>query len=64
MSADTDPSLRIFLASQGDGTKDDLSRFIEEAARAHILELSAEQAKAAHACPCLRGRSGFNLNSR
>ena len=27
----------------------DLSRFIEEAVRAHILELSAEQAKAANA---------------
>ncbi|HCF2106088.1 TPA: methionine repressor-like protein, partial [Pseudomonas aeruginosa] len=29
--------------------KGDLSRFIEEAVRAHILELSAEQAKAANA---------------
>jgi len=44
VSADTDQSLRMFLASQGGGRKGDLSRFIEEAVRAHILELSAEQA--------------------
>lgn len=31
------------------GRKGDLSRFIEEAVRAHILELSAEQAKASNA---------------
>ena len=39
----------MFLASQGGGRKGDLSRFIEEAVQAHILELSAEQAKAANA---------------
>ena len=49
VSADTDQSLRMFLASQGGGRKGDLSRFIEEAVQAHILELSAEQAKAANA---------------
>lgn len=49
VSSDTDQSLRMFLASQGRGRKGDLSRFIEEAVRAHILELSAEQAKAANA---------------
>lgn len=49
VSADTDQSLRIFLANQGGGRKGDLSRFIEEAVRAHILELTAEQAKAANA---------------
>lgn len=49
VSADTDQSLRMFLASQGGGKKGDLSRFIEEAVRAHILELTAEQAKAANA---------------
>lgn len=38
----------MFLASQGGGKKGDLSRFVEEAVRAHILELSAEQAKAAN----------------
>ena len=49
VSADTDQSLRMFLASQGGGRKGDLSRFIEEAVRAHILELTAGQAKAANA---------------
>lgn len=49
VSADTDQSLRMFLASQGGGRKGDSSRFIEEAVRAHILELTAEQAKAANA---------------
>lgn len=39
----------MFLASQGGGRKGDLSRFIEEAVRAHILELSAEEAKSANA---------------
>jgi hypothetical protein len=48
VSADTDQSLRMYLASQGGGRKGDLSRFIEEAVRAHILELSAEQAKTAN----------------
>jgi len=45
VSADTDQALRMFLASQGGGKKGDLSRFIEEAVRSHILELTAEQAK-------------------
>ena len=49
VSADTDQSLRMFLASQGGGRKGDLSRFIEDAVRAHILELRGEQAKAANA---------------
>lgn len=48
VSADTDQSLRMFLASQGGGRKGDLSRFIEEAVRAHILELTAGQAKVAN----------------
>lgn len=48
VSADTDQSVRLFLASQGGGRKGDLSRFIEEAVRAHILELTAAQAKAAN----------------
>jgi len=46
VSPATDQSLRMYLASQGGGRKGDLSRFIEEAVRAHILELSAEEAKA------------------
>lgn len=49
VSTETDRSLRMFLASQGGGRKGDLSRFIEEAVRAHILELSAEQVKVANA---------------
>ena len=49
VSADTDQSLRMFLASQGGGRKGDLSRFIEEAVQTHILELSAKQAKAVNA---------------
>ncbi len=49
VSANTDQSLRMFLASQGGGKKGDLSRFIEEAVQAHILELSAEQAKSVNA---------------
>jgi hypothetical protein len=49
VSAETDQALRMFLASQGGGRKGDLSRFVEEAVRAHILELSAEEAKAANA---------------
>lgn len=49
VSADTDQALRMFLASRGGGKKGDLSRFIEEAVRSRILELTAEQAKAANA---------------
>lgn len=49
VSSDIDRSLRMFLAGQGGGRKGDLSRFIEEAVRAHIFQLSAEQAKAANA---------------
>ena len=48
VSTETDQALRMFLANQGDGRKGDLSRFIEEAVRAHMLELSAEEAKAAN----------------
>lgn len=48
VSPDTDQSVRAYLAGQGDSRKGDLSRFIEEAVRAHILELSADQAKAAN----------------
>jgi hypothetical protein len=48
VSAEIDQALRIFLASSGGGKKGDLSRFIEDAVRARILELTAEQAKAAN----------------
>ena len=43
VSPDTDQSVRMYLAGQGGGRKGDLSRFIEEAVRAHILELSADR---------------------
>jgi hypothetical protein len=49
VSQSTDMALRQFLASQGGGRKGDLSRFVEEAVRAHILELTAAQAKAGNA---------------
>ena len=49
VSTNTDQSLRMFLASQGGGRKGDLSRFIEDAVQAHILELTAEQVKADNA---------------
>ena len=48
VSPDTDQSVRMYLASQGGGRKGDLSRFIEEAVRGHILALTAKQAKAAN----------------
>ena len=48
VSPDVDQSVRMFIAAQGGGRKGDLSRFIEEAVRAHMLELSAEEAKAAN----------------
>ena len=48
VSTSTDQALRMFLASQGQGKKGDLSRFIEDAVQAHILELTAEQAKTAN----------------
>jgi hypothetical protein len=45
VSSETDQSVRMFLAAQGGGRKGDLSRFIEEAVRAHLLEQAAAQAK-------------------
>jgi hypothetical protein len=45
VSRSTDDSLRQFLASQGRGRKGELSRFVEQAVQAHILEVAAEQAK-------------------
>ncbi len=49
VSADTDQSVRMFIAAQGGGRKGDLSRFIEEAVRAYILEKAVDQAKTATA---------------
>jgi hypothetical protein len=45
VSRGTDAALRQFLASQERGRKGELSRFVEEAVQARILELSAEAAK-------------------
>ena len=47
VSPDIDQSVRMYLAANGGGRKGDLSRFIEEAVRAYLLEQAAEQAKAA-----------------
>ena len=49
VSPEVDQSVRMFLVAQGGGRKGDLSRFIEEAVRAHLLESAVEQAKAASA---------------
>ena len=49
VSPEVDQSVRMFLAAQGGGRKGDLSRFIEEAVRAYLLERAVEQAKAATA---------------
>ena len=46
VSHETDVSLRQFLASQGGGRKGDLSKFVEEAVRNHIFELTVAQTKA------------------
>ena len=45
VSSETDHSLRMFLANRGGGKKGDLSGFIEESVKAHIFELTAEQAQ-------------------
>lgn len=49
VSRDTDDALRQFLAAQGRAHKGDLSRFVEEAVQARILEIEVEQAKAQNA---------------
>ena len=53
VSRSTDDALRQFLAGQGRGRKGELSRFVEEAVQARILELAAEDAKRenAHLAP-------------
>ncbi|MDZ4728838.1 MAG: ribbon-helix-helix domain-containing protein [Xanthomonadales bacterium] len=56
VSPDVDQSVRMFIAAQGGGRKGDLSRFIEEAVRAYLLEQAVDQAKAAAA-----GMSGTEL---
>lgn len=49
VSPETDQSVRMFIAAQGGGRKGDLSRFIEEAVRAYLLDQAVEQAKTAAA---------------
>ncbi|MCW5220709.1 ribbon-helix-helix domain-containing protein [Verminephrobacter aporrectodeae] len=49
VSPDMDQSVRMFIAAQGGGRKGDLSRFIEDAVRAYLLERAVDQAKAAAA---------------
>jgi len=49
VSPEMDQSVRMFIAAQGGGRKGDLSRFIEEAVRAYLLERAVEQAKTAAA---------------
>lgn len=47
VSPDIDRSVRMFIAAQGGGRKGDLSKFIEDAVRSHLLERAVEQAKSA-----------------
>ena len=49
VSPEVDQSVRMFIAAQGGGRKGDLSRFIEEAVRAYLLERAVDQAKTAAA---------------
>ena len=49
VSPDIDRSVRMFIAAQGGGRKGDLSKFIEDAVRSHLLERAVEQAKSATA---------------
>ena len=49
VSPEVDQSVRMFIAAQGGGRKGDLSRFIEEAVRAYLLEQAVDQAKTAAA---------------
>jgi len=45
VSRGTDSALRRFLGDERRGRKKDMSRFVEEAVQARILELAAERAK-------------------
>jgi hypothetical protein len=49
VSRRTDHALRRLLAGQGKARKGELSRFVEEAVQARILEIQAERAKAQNA---------------
>jgi len=45
ISTETDSALRQYLASSGGGRKGDLSKFVEDAVRARVFELTARQAR-------------------
>ena len=49
VSQETDDTLRQVLATEGRARKGGLSRFVENAVRAHIVEVEAEAAKRANA---------------
>lgn len=49
VSRDTDIAVRQFLISQGSGRRGEMSRFVEEAVCAHLLDLAAHDAKAENA---------------
>ena len=49
VSQETDDALRRVLAAEGRARKGGLSRFVEDAVRARILEVEAEAAKRANA---------------
>lgn len=49
VSSETDQAVRLFLARHGRARKGDLSRFIEEAVQARILEITTHEAKAENA---------------
>ncbi len=49
VSQEIDAALRQVLAAEGRARKGELSRFVEEAVQARILELEAEGAKRANA---------------
>jgi hypothetical protein len=45
VSKETDIALRQFLASEGGGRKGDLSRFVEEAVKERIYDMTAQAIK-------------------
>jgi hypothetical protein len=49
VSQETDDALRQVLAAEGRARKGGLSRFVEDAVRARILQVEAEAAKRANA---------------
>jgi DNA-directed RNA polymerase subunit E'/Rpb7 len=49
VSQKTDDALRQVLASEGRARKGELSRFVEDAVRARIIEVEAEAVKRANA---------------